>query len=76
MSNVLDDWREFPKIGLIVEGKKKFYSLKEAVPLWDSWMIRIEDTNELLLEDFSIRAMTPEESEEFQSRVDDYSYAK
>lgn len=70
---LLDAWKEFPKIGLIVDGKKKFYPLREAVPIWDSGWVRVEDTGELLEADFSVRKMTREENQEFQSRVDEYS---
>jgi len=76
MSNPLDGWGDFPKIGLFVEGTKKFYSLKEAIPLWDSGWIRVGDTGELLMPDFSIRKMTAEENAEFQARVDEYSANK
>ena len=72
----LEGWAEFPKIGLIVNGKKKFYSVGEAVPLWDSGWCRVDDSGELLLADFTIRAMTPEENKAFQCRVDDYSANK
>ncbi len=76
MSDPLEGWGEFPKIGLIVEGNKKFFSLREAIPLWDRGMLKVEDTGEVLLKDFSIRAMTAEENCDFQSRVDDYSANK
>lgn len=76
MSDVLEKWKDFPKIGLVVEGEKKFYPLSEAIPLWDSGMIRVEDTGELLLENSSTRRMTPEENRAFQRRVDNYSASK
>lgn len=76
MPNPLDGWGDFPKIGLVVEGKKKFYSLKEAIPLWDSGWTRVESARELLMPDFSIRTMTAEENAEFQDRVDDFSARK
>ncbi len=73
MPNLLDDWGVFPKIGLIVGGRKKFYSLQEAVPLWDSGMFEVKDSGEVLLSDFSVRTMTKDESMAFESRVDDYA---
>lgn len=76
MPDILDDWKDFPKVGLIVDGKKKFYSLSEAVPLWDSGWIKVEDSHELLLEDFTIREMTEDENRAFQQRTDEFSVSK
>ena len=76
MRDILENWKDFPKIGLVVEGKKRFYPLNEAVPLWDSGMLKVEDTRELLQEDMSVRAMSKEESSAFQARVDEYSASK
>lgn len=76
MPNPLDGWGEFPKIGLIVEGNKRFFPLVAAIPLWDSGWVNVRDTGELLLHDFSIRRMTAEENAEFQDRVDEYSANK
>lgn len=70
---ILDSWREFPKVGLIIEGNKKFYTLQEAIPLWDSGFLRVEDSGEVLEEDFSVRLMTKEENLEFQARTDEFS---
>lgn len=75
-ADILRTWDDFPKIGLIVEGKKKFFRLSEAVRLWDSGFVRVEDTGEVLESDFSVRRMTPEENLVFQRRVDDYSESK
>lgn len=76
MPDILDDWKDFPKVGLIVSGEKKFYPLSEAVPLWDSGFLKVEDSHELLLEDFSIRVMTAEENKAFQQRTDEFSGSK
>ena len=76
MSNMFDDWGEFPKVGLIVEGKKKFYSLREAVPLWDSGFLKVEDSGEVLEVDCTVRKMTAEENREFQERADEFSASK
>ncbi len=73
---ILDSWREFPKVGLIIEGNKKFYTLQEAIPLWDSGFLRVEDSGEVLEEDFSVRLMTKEENLEFQARTDEFSASK
>jgi hypothetical protein len=73
MADILGDWGEFPKIGLVVENRKKFYTLSEAVPLWDSGYIQVSDTGEILHEDFSVKKMTDEENRAFQVRVDNYS---
>ena len=73
---ILDSWREFPKVGLIMEGNKKFYTLQEAIPLWDSGFLRVEDSGEVLEEDFSVRLMTKEENLEFQARTDEFSASK
>lgn len=48
MSTVLDGWGEFPKIGLVVNGEEKFYSLAEAIPLWSSDWEEVEDTGTVL----------------------------
>ena len=76
MTDILDAWGDFPKIGLIVDGAKKFYPLREAVPLWDSGWQNVEDTGEVLQEDSSVRKMTEEENRAFQERVDTYSENK
>ncbi|HYE23082.1 MAG TPA: hypothetical protein VEA92_01360 [Candidatus Paceibacterota bacterium] len=76
MPDILDDWKDFPKVGLIVNGEKKFYPLSEAVPLWDSGFLKVEDSRELLLEDFSIREMTDDENRAFQQRTDEFSASK
>ncbi len=76
MANLLDSWDNFPKIGLIVVGDKKFkkfYPLNEAIPLWNSGMVRVEDSGEILMPDFSIRQMTDEENRAFQELVDEFS---
>ena len=73
---ILDSWEEFPKVGLIVEGKKKFYPLREAIPLWDSGFLRVEDSAEVLEGDFSVRPMTEEENRDFQARTDEFSASK
>lgn len=47
--DVLASWGEFPRVGLVVEGEgKKFYSLREAVPLWDSGFLPVESSGEVL----------------------------
>jgi hypothetical protein len=74
--SVLADWKEFPKIGLITEGKKEFYSLQQAIPLWDSGVLRVEDSGEVLEQNFCVRQMTREENRAFQDRVDEYSAGK
>lgn len=74
--DVLASWGDFPKVGLIVDGKKEFYPLKEAVPLWDSMFLKVEDSGEVLEHDFRVRAMTVEENKAFQARVDEYSASK
>ena len=76
MADILDDWGDFPKIGLIVNRIKKFYPLREAIPVWDSGFIPVEDANELLLADFTVRRMTDEENRAFQSRTNEYSASK
>lgn len=76
MSNVLDGWEEFPKIGLSVDGKKKYYPLREAIPLWDSGFQDVRSAGDVLLQDGSVRIMTEEENREFQDRVDTYSASK
>ena len=76
MPDILDAWKEFPKIGLTVDGKKKFCPLREAVALWDSGWVRVEDTGEVLEEDFSVRKMTEEENLAFQARADALSESK
>lgn len=74
--DILSSWKDFPKIGLIVEGEKKFYSLRQAIPLWDSGFLRVEDSGEVLEQDFRVRRMTKEENRAFQDRVDEYSANK
>ena len=76
MSSILDSWKEFPKIGLIVSNKKKFYPLSEALPLWSSGFLDVRDSGEILLEDGSIRSMTEEENRSFQDLADDFSASK
>jgi hypothetical protein len=74
--DILSGWDDFPKIGLVVEGNKAFYPLREAIPLWDSGWVKVEDSGELLEQDFHVRKMTPEENLVFQERVDTYSASK
>ncbi len=76
MPDCLENWEDFSKIGLIIEGTKKFYPLREAIPLWDSGWVRVEDTGELLEADFTVRPMTQEEDRAFQERTDEYSARK
>ena len=76
MSDVLDDWNDFPKIGLITGDEKRFLSLNEAIPVWDSWGLDVEDTGEVLEADYSVRMMTDEEYLVFQNRVDQFSSNK
>ena len=76
MSDALEGWNEYPRIGLIVEGEKRYYPLREAIPLWDSGYLNVKDTGEVLQEDSSVRKMTGEENRAFQRRVDDYSASK
>lgn len=76
MASILKDWGAFPRIGLIVEGKKKFYPLHEAVPLYDSGLVKVVDSGELLESDFSVRLKTEEEDREFERLCDEYSARK
>ena len=76
MTKMRTTWRDFPRIGLIFDGKKKFYPLNEAVPLWDSGWVKVEDTGEVLEADFSVRRMTADENREFQDLTDEYSANK
>lgn len=76
MPDILDGWKDFPKVGLIVNGEKKFYPLAEAIPLWDNGFLKVEDSHELLLEDFGVRRMTAEENRAFQRRTDEFSESK
>ena len=70
------DPRGFPKIGMTVNGKKGFKSLSEAVPLFDSGWAVVELTDEVLLSDYSIRELTPEESSRLSDLADEYSGSK
>jgi hypothetical protein len=74
--SIKDTWTDFPRIGLIVDGKKKFYPLREAIPLWDSGWMKVEDTGEVLEADYSVRKMTAPENAEFQELTDEYSGSK
>ena len=74
--DILSGWDDFPKIGLIVHGDKAFYPLQRAIPLWDCGWVKVEDSAELLLRDFTVRTMTVEENRAFQQRVDNYSASK
>ena len=76
MADSLESWGEFPRIGLIVNGKKKFYSLQDAIPVWDSGWLDVRDSKEVLEADFSVRLMTDEENKDFQERVDQFSASK
>ena len=74
--SIKDTWTDFPRIGLIVDGRKKFYLLHEAIPLWDSGWMKVEDTGEVLEADYSVRKMTAPENTEFQELTDEYSGSK
>ena len=74
--SIKDTWTDFPRVGLIVDGMKKFYPLREAIPLWDSRWMKIEDTGEVLEADYSVRKMTASENAEFQELTDEYSGSK
>lgn len=78
MANALSKWgKDFPKVGLVVKEQKKFYSLREAIPLWDCGLVEVESAdNEVLEEDFRVRKMTDGENAEFQRAVDEFSANK
>jgi hypothetical protein len=50
--------------------------LQQAIPLWDSGVLRVEDSGEVLEQNFCVRQMTREENRAFQDRVDEYSAGK
>lgn len=47
MSNITQ-WGDFPRIGLIIAGKKKFYTQSEAVRIWDQGFVHVDDSGERL----------------------------
>ncbi len=70
---VLDTWGEFPKIAAIINNKKHYHTLREALQLWDSLSIEFTDPDEVLEADGTVRKMTKEEKAEFNTRLDDWS---
>lgn len=78
MPNALSKWKkDFPKVGLIVAGNKRFYPLNAAIAFWNCGAIKVESaSNEVLEENFTVRKMTDVENDEFQRRTDEYSANK
>jgi len=76
MADCLDSWTEFPKLGLVVNGQKKFYPRREAVVLLDSEYHRVEPTGEVLMADFTVRRQTTGEARAFQERADQLSASR
>lgn len=68
--------KEFPRIGLVVDGILGYYSMREAIPLWDSGWREVELSGKVLEKDMRTRPMTKEEERELQNGADEYSANK
>ena len=67
---------EFPKYLMEIDGKKKFFTIRDAGVWYDNGFMRVEIGGEVLEADFSVREITKEEREKISEIADEYSASK